>query len=699
MTTERHRTARVIRPWIAPLFLLFVGTSGCEEQTGLMPRNQPPEVRLTGGPANGDSAAYDATFFWHGWDNDGIVAFYRFGLVNLLDHPEVGGPGDIPLSSWRDTLSTQASFKLRSPNSDENDVSEATQFSLGRHLLAIQAVDDDGDSSAVDWLVVTSRNILPKTTINYPTVPGESGLVLFREAVEVRWSGHDSDSPDPAREPVFYEWKVVPLPPNVPAFSVNVHYALTSNPGPQVPWNRVDGSVRSIRLNLQSGQDYIFAVRAIDLVGGAEDLFVKGQNAIPFTVSSIDFFRPYLTVREPRLGQFTFPADGPIWEVEAPMSQCLRFEMTGDASAYGGAVTAFNWCIDPPNGGEEQECRGWTNIRTTDPICFTEPGLHTIIFKARDTAGAITTGILFIRAIPVIRDRPVLYVDDFPVAKRGSVLDADCDRRMLAMLGEAGYAPDDIYQWHTFGTDDRGTVPALPRLSELTTYKLLVWSVFGVGFNSNPGLVLVSSCPGARVLRSYLDDGGAIWISGQSVFGALTGRAFSFTRCGSDLSYSESNGLFSAPGDFACAYLGLCACDVRTVRDRFLTDGLVRVIPTAEATREGFPPVWLDSTLNHPNLAGLVGCDAVFQPTYDATGGLDTLYTSVPAASNSRFKGKPIAFRYFDPDPGARTGAIALMSFPPHLMKPGSAAAGTGTSALASRLIDWFRRHERAVDR
>ena len=236
-------------------------------------------------------------------------------------------------------------------------------------------------------------------------------------------------------------------------------------------------------------------------------------------------------------------------------------------------------------------------------------------------------------------------------------------------------------------------------MSELTTYKLLVWSVAGVGYNSNPGLVQVSSCPGVRVLRSYLDDGGAIWISGQSVFGALTGRAFSFTRCGSDLSYSETDGLFPAPDDFVCTYLRLCACDIRTVRDRYKTDGLIQAIPTAKALREGFPELSLDSTLIHPNLAGLVGSDAVFQPTFDATGGLDTLYTSVPAAANSRFKGRPIAFRYFDKDPGARTGAIALMAFPPHLMKPGSVAAGTGTSALGARMIDWFRRHERAVRR
>ncbi|MDZ4805425.1 MAG: hypothetical protein SGI90_11245 [Candidatus Eisenbacteria bacterium] len=699
MLTHRQRATRVISPWAAPLILLLFGAAGCGEQTGLIPRNHPPQVRLTGGPANGDSAAFDATFLWHGWDDDGIVASYRYGLVNLIDHPEVTGPADIPPEGWRDTLSTRASFELRSPQSTDEDGDEPTQFSLGRHLFAVQAIDDAGDSSTVDWLVVTSRNIVPRTTIDYPKIPVESGLVQFREGVEIRWSGVDSDSPDPGRKPVAYEWKVVPLAPSTPGFTVNVHYAVTNTPGPQYPWNRVDGTVRSVRLNLQAGQDYVFAVRGIDLVGGVEDLFVKGQNAIPFSVSSIDLFRPYLTLREPLLGQFTFPADGPVWEVEAPMSRCLRFELTGDASNYGGAISAYNWCVDPPDGGQEEECRGWTGIRTTESICFTEPGLHTIVLKVRDTAGAVTTGLLLVRAIPVVRDRPVLYVDDFRVARRGSVLDADCDRRMLSMLGDAGYAPEDIYQWHTFGEDDREIVPALPRLSELTTYKLLVWSVSGAGFNGNPGLLLVSSCPGARVLRSYMDDGGQVWISGQNAFSALMGQAGSVSRCGSDFSYSESIGLFPGPDHFVCAYLGLCGCDIRTVRDRYMMDGLVRALPTAEAIREGFPDVWLDSTLTHPNLSGLIGSDAVFQPTFDATGGLDTLYTSSPTASNSRFRGRPVAFRYFDPDPGARTGAIAIMGFPPHLMKPGSVAAGTGTSTLASRLIDWFRRNERAVIR
>jgi hypothetical protein len=177
------------------------------------------------------------------------------------------------------------------------------------------------------------------------------------------------------------------------------------------------------------------------------------------------------------------------------------------------------------------------------------------------------------------------------------------------------------------------------------------------------------------------------------------GRALTATRCGSDISYSESIGISPGPGDFVCDYLGLCNSDIRTVKDRDKIDGLVRAIPTAEAIREGFPEVWLDSTLVHPNLAGLVGSDAVFQPTFDPTGGLDTLYTSSPATANSRFKGRPIAFRYFDPDPGATAGAIAIMGFPPHLMRPGSVAAGTGTSTLGARMIDWFRRHERVVVR
>ncbi|HEX7878711.1 MAG TPA: hypothetical protein VF720_04845, partial [Candidatus Eisenbacteria bacterium] len=349
--TPRRRLASLLSCLPALVFLLLA--AGCSDRDGDTPPNKPPVVRLTGGPANGDSAEARSVFYWHGWDADGIVATYRYALVNLVEHPEVQTATDLPASAWHDTLATHASFELVSPRPTLGEVEDPQHFSTGRHLLAVQAVDDAGDSSNIDWLIVTSKNVVPVTTIGYPTIPVESGVVQFRQAVEVRWTGLDPDSPDPARQPVAYEWKVVPLPPNVPAFTVNVNYVVGTTPGPDYAWNRVDGSVNSVRLNLQAGLDYVFAVRAIDMAGGREDVYVKGRNALPITVSSIDLFRPYLTIRDPQIGQFTFPSDGAVWEFEAPLSKCLNFELTGDASSYGGAPNGFNWCLDAPNGGED----------------------------------------------------------------------------------------------------------------------------------------------------------------------------------------------------------------------------------------------------------------------------------------------------------------------------------------------------------
>jgi hypothetical protein len=674
---------------------ILVLLAGCAEREDFIIKNHPPEVRLTGGPADGDSADYLSTFYWHGWDTDGVVVTYRYALVDMLEHPEIRGAADLPTTVWNDTTATHASFEMRSPRSVGGDEEEARQTSTGMHLFAVQAVDNAGDSSDVEWLVVTSRNIVPETSIQYPTIPVESGIVQFRQSGEIRWIGLDPDSPDPDRRPVAYDWKFVPLPPGTPAFAVNVHHIVSVSPGPSYEWHRVDAAINSLQFNLQSGVDYVFAVRAIDVVGGMEDVFVKGRNAIPFTVSSIDFFRPYLTLRDTQTGQFTFPSDGTVWEFEAPLSKCLRFELTGDASSYGGVVNAYDWCIDPENGGEPGECRGWTASRTTDSICFDTPGLHTLVFKARDTSGAVTTGLVVVRVIPAVRDRPVLLVDDFRLAKRGDVRDADSDERMREMLATAGYAPGDIDEWQMWGLDDREINPALPRLSELSSYKLLVWSVLGTGYNANPGLMLASSCRGPRVLRSYLDDGGAIWITGQYIFGAMVARTSE--GCTPNLSYSETVGIFASQNDFACRYLGLCNAEIRTVRERYISDGLLGAIPTSEAQSEGFPGVSVDSTLNHVNVAGLIGADALFQPIFDLEGNLDTLYTGVTASPTSRFARRPVAFRYFDDDPGARQGAVAAVSFPPHYMKPGSATQRTGMAGLTIAMVDWFRRHERPI--
>ena len=226
----RRRPLPAIHP-ILLLALLF--PAGCaHEPDGPTPANRSPHVQLTGGPADGDSAEYRSTFYWHGWDDDGIVDHYRYAMINLVERPSIGGPDDIPAADWRDTLSTRASFVLRSPHPLDGDEELVQQSSLGHHLFAIQAIDDHGDSSNIDWLSITSRNVLPRTTIEYPTLPVEAGLVQFREAVEIRWTGFDPDSPDPDRMPAAYEWKVIPLPQNIPAFTVDVHYAITTTPGP-----------------------------------------------------------------------------------------------------------------------------------------------------------------------------------------------------------------------------------------------------------------------------------------------------------------------------------------------------------------------------------------------------------------------------------------------------------------------------------
>jgi hypothetical protein len=450
--------------------------------------NQRPSVLITGGivaipPEQNqrDSVGYAVEILWTGWDQDGIIDHYQYtvdvpdDLLDQVDNAEDTG------IAWVDTTAFRASFVFQTPEQDSL-LGEPIERFRGDHTFYVRAVDNEGLVSKADYINFTATNVTPKTRITVPSAASGADVLTVGRQFNIAWEGLDPDNPDPARQPAYYEWKLKQMPNTWPPIGQDAQYCVDVNAA-DVPWIRISRDTTSLRLSLQTGFPYILAVRAVDEAGGVETKFVKGMNTLILDSYSGGAGQPELTVRERSQGTFPlFP--GPTKEFEMAAGTCIRFEMTGDASKYGGLVQGYNWGVDvdPDTDGPGSGYAGWSLNRFTDAICFDQEGIHTIVLKVRDTGGGLTPAVFVIRVIRFAFDREMLYVDDFRRNVSQGFRDTQQDQRNRDMLRAAGIHVDDpnqFAQFDTFGPTDQQGDPTLLRLSDISAYRMLYWDVLG----------------------------------------------------------------------------------------------------------------------------------------------------------------------------------------------------------------------------
>jgi hypothetical protein len=691
--------------------LLLVGLGlaliSCSDKTGERVRNIAPHVRLTGGPVQGDSVSYTAEFFWTGWDEDGIIDHYQYAI----DIPDsLLGSIDDPAEhriAWVDTTAFRASFLFTTPVQDTILMPDGSSVLpdrfRGDHHFYVRAFDNEEGLSPADKIGFTARTVTPSTTITLPKVASSSTMLLVGRQLNVSWTGTDPDSPDPKRRPAYYEWKLVP---GINPSGVDVQYAVTIRPGPNFEWNRVSADTTTLRLNLNPPEEYVLAIRAVDEAGGVESKFYTGQNALVLASSVTNPGTPTVVVQERALGSFSFPT-GEVFDVEVAAGRCMTFHFSADAQAYGGVVQGYNYGVDVPDVEQEGPAsgfRGWSTYPGTyDPICFTVPGTHTLTIKVRDTGGGVTIGTIIIRVVGFPMDRELVYIDDFLMTRFGLVGDDMMDTRVHQMLQAVGFT--DLYQIDVFGTGDLQFVPTIIKLSDLSRYRMALWSNWGSGYAAASALTSANACPIGRVLQAYVEAGGGVWIYGQQVFGTF--KATSPTSCTATVGYDESNPLNFTGTEFGVEYMGLTGARFYDVKQDTKTSGMARGRPTTKALAEYYPTVEIDSTVYLATTRGGIGLvDALFTPVYSA--GLDTLYTMDTPKTNSAFRNKPVAFRYLNPDPGSRQGPLAVFGFPFHVLKQGTVfmgeddrgqpiLKGTGVKGMAASMFRWLRQNQRVA--
>lgn len=121
----------------------------------------------------------------------------------------------------------------------------------------------------------------------------------------------------------------------------------------------------------------------------------RAQSGAGGKYSSSSQMFPILTVTESNLGQWVFEgATLPVQTAAAPGTP-LNFSWLGDASGYGGTVDAyrFGWDIRDPNNDEEWQT-SWSPSLLSAPTRTFNSGTHRFSVQVRDSAGAITTGVV-----------------------------------------------------------------------------------------------------------------------------------------------------------------------------------------------------------------------------------------------------------------------------------------------------------------
>lgn len=156
-------------------------------------------------------------------------------------------------------------------------------------------------------------------------------------------------------------------------------------------------------------------------------------------------------------------------------------------------------------------------------------------------------------------------------------------------------------------------------------------------------------------------------------------------------------------GSFVSDFLHISGGDIRNAKSsNTILHGLVHAYPTARARLEGFRP--LESRARHSPTWHMAASRSTTpcSSRRPATTVGSSFYTAEAVKPMSTFNGKPIAWRYADPSPTPRQGAVAMTSFALHRMKIGAVShevggvrvPGTGMNGLVEVMAAWFRAHD-----
>jgi len=697
---------RSLRAGTVVLPLAAVLLAGCASDE-VAPANQPPTVELTTAPLQGQVVSYSIDIGWEGTDPDGVIERYEYAVdpPPAFTEEEIasggegiqsevipgGGSGpDVtritkvvdgsPVSfDWVHTVATSHHFIFQTANA-ESVSSGGNPVPSGRftgmHAVYVRAVDDDQAVSVPDHVAFTAESVAPEAVLTRPAVTAEA-LILGTHPI-VEWTGTDPDGP----APVGYLTRLLRLdtldpPRNVLTATANLLFKVEG------AWTYRDAGDPALELDLQSGGQYLFGVRAVDEAGAEEPFLNLGRNV--FRCQAFEnAANPTLTL-DCLSGDYSFRGDGIPVQVQVPAGQDLQCEVTCTAEQYGETCADLRWGLDVVDLDTDEGWTPWSTDFVLGPISV-DAGVHVLYVEARDSLGHITLATLILDSVEFTFDREALWVDDSndDLYPRDSEHDAFWQARFDAY---PGFASGDVFEYQVFGDNDRASIhPQVPGLNEFGRYKMLIWDTRGTGFDGETGLVKSII---RNTLQQYLAAGGKLWLLGRLNLGATVPDA---AMLRGDLVYPKE----LAPGDFAWDFLKLHTTKVNDDKGTDTRNNLYKVRPFP-----GRPAVYdsmaVDPVKQNEGLSGLgiPFADAVFDPILDHqepgfAGVLDSLYVYAATGNeiqgkNSAYHNRLVAVRWHDPDPARAQGRIQWFGFPMYYFNDAEA------QETLNRSLDWFR--------
>ena len=325
------------------ILVLAIGLAclfGCDENVyiGVPALNEPPTVRLTGGPPEGDTTSYQIKFSWMGNDPDGTVESYEYAMCD--GSPGGFDPADTTgLDAWTKIHCTDSTFAFSASETGEEvnvGVNRRSSYCRTVHTFFIRAVDDKGMRSKAAYRSFTASTLAPYAVIVSPPNPFIGREQQLPSLVKFQWRGEDPiDDPWNVQEPESIRYFLA-------TYTLSIIDNMNKNPEdfesrwcPWIPYRAPGDSGTTTIIGddeiLAKGFGYIFAVQAKDEAGAVTSVFDPSQNVRIFRVFNPP--GPLLKVRERNLGTYTFiGGKSRIETFRVPGGFTLDFSWTADAS-------------------------------------------------------------------------------------------------------------------------------------------------------------------------------------------------------------------------------------------------------------------------------------------------------------------------------------------------------------------------------
>lgn len=388
---------------------------------GLATPNLAPTVELSQVPAPADTmGTYVYELSWAGFDPDGRVEKFFY----TIDPPSRALADTV----WTATTANRHTFTFRSDSVGSSNSLRAR----GYHTVAVYCVDNDDARSPVVFASFTTTTIAPTVQILSPT----PSALLSRElasAMRVEWLGLDPDGVG-TQLPASYRWKVFGSSGGLSVAGILADpdtlrqlFAPTF-----ASWDSLPGDARSVEVrNLVPGQNYVFAVVAIDQAGAYSPVFTASSNLLAFHVNATASLGPTITITSPTF-TYTYPSGGffvdPAFFIHAEFAADNPVQFVWSAQAAPGSfVRNYRWAVDiasidseTPRTNEDTDFAHWSRLTTTTSLAlpaYSPTGgrlseTHLFYLEANDDLGFTSLGVVQFTVVRGTFDHDLLIVDD-----------------------------------------------------------------------------------------------------------------------------------------------------------------------------------------------------------------------------------------------------------------------------------------------